>query len=255
MNPISDGFFLPGFGEGSVILPDFDGATVLSGGFAVVLIVIYLLIAFASMALSIVSYVLQSIGLYSIAERRGIHHSWLAWIPLGNLWVLGSISDQYQYVAKGKIKNRRKSMLWLSVAIIAVYLIWVVFLVLSMFSNDDFLTVFIILIGIIGLMVTAIVLTIVQYMAYYDLFVSCNRENAALYLVLGILVSVTLPFLVFASRKKDLGMPPRKQPTPQAVPVQLSEAIPAEEAAEPAEEGVESAESDIVLPDEAEKEQ
>lgn len=253
MNNLPDDFFFPDFGEGSVILPSFDGAAGLAGSFAGVFIIVYFLIAFASMALSIVSYVLHSIGLYSIAERRGIHHSWLAWIPLGNLWVLGSISDQYQYVAKGKIKNRRKSMLWLSLATIAVYLIWVIFLVVSIFSDGEFLTVFIMLLGIIGLMVTAIILTVVQYMAYYDLFVSCNRENAALYLVLGILVSVTLPFLVFASRKKDLGMPPRKQPAPQAEPVRIVEAIPVEEA--PVEESVVPEELDAVVPDKTEEEQ
>lgn len=253
MYPIWEDAFLPGFGEGSEILPDFDGAAGLAGGLAGAFMVIYLLIVFSSMALSLVSYVLHSIGLYSIAERRGIHHSWLAWIPLGNLWILGSISDQYQYVAKGKIKNRRKSMLWLSVVTIAVYLIWVIFLVVSIFSDGEFLTVFIMLLGIIGLMVTAIILTVVQYMAYYDLFVSCNRENAALYLVLGILVSVTLPFLVFASRKKDLGMPPRKQPAPQAVPVPLSEAIPVEEA--PVEESVVPEELDAVVPDKTEEEE
>ena len=73
-----------------------------------VFLVLYLLIMFFTTAFSLVCYVLQSYGLYTIANRRGIRNSWLAWVPVGNMWILGSISDQYQYVAKGKVKNRRK---------------------------------------------------------------------------------------------------------------------------------------------------
>ena len=90
-----------------------------ASGIIGILLAVYMLIAFVSFAFSVASYILYSMGLYTIANRRGIHNGWLAWLPVGDAWILGSISDQYQYVVKGKIRNRRKVMLWLYVALAA----------------------------------------------------------------------------------------------------------------------------------------
>lgn len=194
------------------IIPEAMGAGVLG-----VFVLVYVLILLFASALSMVSYVLQSLGLYTIAERRGIRHSWLAWVPLGNLWMLGSISDQYQYLAKGKIKNRRKVMLGLSIGLVVVYLIWFVGLMMSAFAGEEYVTVLLMVLGIIALFTVAIILTVLQYMAYFDLYSSCQPSNAVLYLVLSIVFTVTMPFFVFFCRKKDYGMPPRKQPVVQQI--------------------------------------
>lgn len=61
-----------------------------------------------------VQYVFQSLSLYAIARRRGIAHPGLAGCG-GLFWILGSISDQYQYVVQGKIRNYRKILLALAV--------------------------------------------------------------------------------------------------------------------------------------------
>ena len=42
---------------------------------------------------------------YGLPE--GIRHAWLAWVPIGNNWILGSLSDQYRYLVKGKICRKR----------------------------------------------------------------------------------------------------------------------------------------------------
>ena len=185
-----------------------------------VLMVLYLFILFVTLVYSVVHYVLHSIGLYTIANRRGIHHSWLAWIPVGNLWLLGSVSDQYQYVVKGKIKNRRKAMLWMYIALFAVSLVWSILTMVNAFSANTLETanagaVIGMIVSVLAVAVLTILITVFQYLAYYDLFVSCNPNNAVLFLVLSIVFPVTLPFFVFVCRKKDDGMPPRKQPPMQ----------------------------------------
>lgn len=53
--------------------------------------VIYGVIFLVSLAFSAVTYILQSLGLYTVAKRRGINNPWLAWLPIGNVWILGSI--------------------------------------------------------------------------------------------------------------------------------------------------------------------
>lgn len=214
-----------------------------------VFLIVYFLAIFLAFALSFASYVLQSLGLYTIAGRRGLKNNWLAWVPIGNIWLLGSISDQYQYVTKGKVTNRRKIMLALSVAVAVVYVGWFVGMIGSVINGHVGGALLGMVLGWLLLMGVLIALCVFQYIACYDLFRSCHPGNAVMYLVLSIVFPVTLPFFVFACRKKDRGMPPRKQP-----PVQnpVAEEVLAEPIVdEPAEEP--TAEEPVAQPEESEE--
>lgn len=221
----------------SEMLPGAMGAGIL-GAF----VVIYGLVLLFAAVWSVAVYILHSLSLYTIAGRRGIRHNWLAWLPLGNLWIMGSISDQYRYVAKGEIKNRRKLLLGLSIGLVAVYVGWVFSMMMSIILSEGLGTgaaaaVVGAILGALALSALAIILTVFQYITYYDLFKSCDANNAVLYLVLSIIFPVTLPFFVFACRKKDQGMPPRKQPAPQQVIVEPVAEESEEIFEEPLEEG------------------
>lgn len=190
-----------------------------AGFLMVFMLIYYLLIA----GYAILNYVLYSLSTYSIAKRRGIHNPWLAWLPFGSEWILGSISDQYQYLTKGRVRNRRKVLLGLSLGMFALlFLIFVglfVMILSEAFGTDASEVLFggmlaLVLLGYVAILILAVILLVFQYIALYDLYVSCEPGNGVLYLVLSILFAVTLPFFVFACRKKDLGMPPRKQPQP-----------------------------------------
>ena len=87
-------------------LPD-----VISGAAAGMIAGIFLIIYFLAVAFSVISYVLGAVGMYRIAKRRGIYHKWLAWIPIGNSWLLGCISDHYQYIVKQNTPSWAKSCL------------------------------------------------------------------------------------------------------------------------------------------------
>lgn len=202
------------------------------------IMIAYLVISLLSMAYSILVYVLHSLGMYTVANRRGIHHPWLAWIPVANVWILGSIADQYQYVAKGKVKSRRKVLLGLDIALYAVLILIVVCAFVVLFAameadmgygmaSDMVFPVILLVVAYLALLVLAIIQTVFMYIAYYDLYVSCNPNNAVAFLVLGIFFSFLTPYFVFAVRKKDLGMPPRK-PAAEQVPAEpVVEDIPA----------------------------
>ena len=75
---------------------------------------------FASNGLGLLVYILQALALYTIAKRREISKPWLAWIPLVNVWILGAISDQYQYVVNRQVRNKRKILLGLNIATTAL---------------------------------------------------------------------------------------------------------------------------------------
>lgn len=196
---------------------------------ALVMLLIYVIAA----AVSVVQYVLQSLGTYTLAKRRGIRHPWLAWLPVGINWIWGSLADQYQYVAKGRIKNRRKVLLVLNILIIvlgAVILGMYINLITQMIYNMDAMSdqqILGKLVGILALAVALYVLSVVSviimYIVLHNIYVSCSPDNAVLYLVLSIVFSFLMPVFVFVCRKKDAGMPPRKTPEPEPVQPVLQE--------------------------------
>ena len=185
-------------------------------------------------AASIGQYVLQSLGVYTMAKRRGIRHPWLSWLPIGNDWMWGCLADQYQYVAKGKIKNRRKVLLVLSILIVVLALVifgLYVSIVVKFASHGEmiqamsnqqiiqlFMGEFLGIIAVAGMLyVVSIVLMIFRYIALHNIYVSCAPSNAVLYLVLSIVFSFLMPVFLFLCRKKDEGMPPRKEPEAEPV--------------------------------------
>ena len=186
-----------------------------------IFMIVYLCLFIFLLLYSAVVYVLQAIGMQTIAKRRCIHHPWLAWIPLGNLWLLGSISDQYQYLMKGRIKSRRWGLPVLAVLTMCAYLggAYCVYLcmaqgyITSLVPTAPMLLafVFVVFFG------AGVVVTLVQaYICLYNLFASCEPDNRKLFLILSILCPVGIAFIVCTIRKRDAGMPPRKQPAPIA---------------------------------------
>lgn len=208
---------------------------------------------FTTGGLGIVVYILQALALYTIAKRRGIKKPWLAWIPLVNVWILGSISDQYQYVVKKQVKNRRKSLLGLNIAIavmVSVIVAAVVWLLVDLlfFAMDlsagypgDIIDLLAhglesnigVLIIMAVLLLPMCVLTIIQavifYMSMYDLYRSCDPKNSTLFLVLSLVGNVVVEgaysIFLMLCKDKDLGMPPRK-PEPEVIPARPTEQDP-----------------------------
>jgi hypothetical protein len=206
----------------------------------------YILYSMGYSLFGIALYVLQAWGLHAIAKRRGISHTWMSWVPVLNLWVLGCISDQYRYVVKGQNKSKRKTLIALSIILALLYIAMIVLLVIMGINTignvaggmDEYEALEKLLgpaVGILALCLpmagVAIALTVVRYMAMYDLYTSCNPQNNVVFLVLSIFFQVTEPFFVFFNRLKDDGMPPRRTEEPQQpqyIPPQPAYEPPAE---------------------------
>ena len=169
----------------------------------------------------IVLYVLSAVALYSLAKRRGIRNAWLSWIPVGRVWILGSLADQYRYVAKGEVRNKRKALLTLSLIQMVIVLIVVGITIGSVvnivaaavhsYSDEQiFEAVFGPLMGLVFLCLPAagiaIAQLIIRFMALYDVYCSCSPDNAVMFLVLSIFFKFTEPFFLFFNRLKDDGM-------------------------------------------------
>lgn len=172
--------------------------------------------------LSIAAYVLSSLAIYTIAHRRGLQKPWLAWIPVVNCWLLGSLSDQYRYVVKGETTSRRKWLLALSLlkAVLTLTMVVLVAVVVAgaVFSGPGYGMGRVVATPILGILGLALPLVgvyiawlVIRFMALYDVYRSLDPGNGVLYLVLSILFPPTEPFFLFFNREKDLGMPPRRE--------------------------------------------
>lgn len=196
-------------------------------GVAGVLTGIFLIFYLLMMGLSVVCYVLNAVGLYRIAKRRGIHHAWLSWIPVGHNWLLGSISDHYQYVAKQKVTKKRKILLILSILLLVAFIllgVGVTVMVLTEASvANSVLGVALLVMLYFAMVGLAIAITVFCYIAYFDLFRSCRPEHDVLFLVLGIFFNILLAFFVFACCNYDKGMPNKRPKQPDMMDVDPEE--------------------------------
>ena len=186
-----------------------------------------LLTSVPSLLLSIAAYVLSSIAIYTISRWRGLNHPWMAWVPVLNVWLLGSLSDQYRYVVLEENKSKRKWLLALKVVLVlltvamsAVLIVFVVDVAGGVMQGmnerqfmEEAMGMILSLLGLaVPVMGVSIAFAVIRFMALYDVYKSLDPNNCILFLVLSILFNVTEPFFLFFNRNKDAGMPPRKQP-------------------------------------------
>lgn len=180
---------------------------------------------FPTTILAIASYVLTSMALYAMAKRRGIHKPWLAWVPVFNCWILGSLSDQYRYVVRGENRSKRRWLLALKLMSTAADMVVTVMsfgTVMQLLGGAVrgagmsqvtriLLTTTLRMSGWAGLFtILAVAYAVIKFMALYDVYRSMAPDSATTFLVLSILFRITAPFFLFVNRELDMGMPPRR---------------------------------------------
>lgn len=173
-------------------------------------------------------YVLNSLGLYTIAKRRGLGSPWLAWLPFGNAWMLGCISDQYRYSVKKKKSCSRHVLLWLEVATaiatliasaVSVTMFVDMFVELGLDAYADInsmdLVTLLTAFGELGGKISAVmsvvyiislVNSVFVYISTFNLYKAHNPDNAVLLLVLSIIFGFMRSVFVFFCREEDRGM-------------------------------------------------
>ncbi len=192
----------------------------------IVLVVLLICMLFLAAVLNvwlIAVYVVEGKALHTIARRRGFSAPWMAWIPFANAWLFGSISDQYQQKVNGRVCKRGKTLLALKIAIqvhtnVAGILAGVASSIVMLLrmptggSVEDLLIILLVAVGIelIPMFAIVTVYDVVSYVAGYDLYASSKPKYAVLFLILSILTPA-VPFLIYACRNSDDGMPTQSQ--------------------------------------------
>ena len=176
--------------------------------------------AVCALAVGIALFVFRAISIYKIARRRGISNAWLAWVPVCSEWILGSVADQYQYVVKGRVKNRRLPLFMLSVILLglriagaALSISTATYVIRFVLTGAGFPDVGrLVLLAVASTVQTGgmIACLVIRGFVMYDVYTSCTNRNNVLFLVLGLLFRVLEPVFLFACRNKEEGMPPRR---------------------------------------------
>lgn len=180
---------------------------------------------FFAMALCVVSYVMRSLGLYTIAKRRGIHKPWTAWVPIADYWLIGSISDHYHWATKGEYRKKRVVILTLALIMMALFVLAFVLFAASFAQiiiaetngvEPNVPAVLIPMLTFMGmyfpLLGLAVAVAVFQYICLYDLYAAASPSNKVLFLVLSIVFSITVPFFIYFLRNKDDGLLPPQYP-------------------------------------------
>lgn len=178
------------------------------------------LVVVCTLVTAVLLYVFRAVSLYKIARRRGISNAWLAWVPVCNDWTLGSVADQYQYVVKGRVKNRRLPLFLLSVVLLSLRIVSFALGVSALTNVLRFVF------GGVGypsvgpwvllsaMSMAEIGVTIAYLLIYgfvlYDVYTSCTGSHNVLFLMFSLIFRVLEPVFFFVCRNKEEGMPPRR---------------------------------------------
>ena len=186
------------------------------GGYGILLFLLMLFYV-VMIGLAVAEYILGALACQTIARRRGIKNPWFAWIPVMNVWQIGCISDQYRYQKTGVDRNLRKKLMWLMIityiCIMPMYMAEM-FMTMApeMGMGDEVVAIsaIVTLVLCIPVLVVAIIGSVYQYMAVFDIFRSCDPDKATLYLILSIIFPMLYPIFLFLLRNKDLGLYPQE---------------------------------------------
>ncbi|WKY47353.1 DUF4190 domain-containing protein [Eubacteriaceae bacterium ES3] len=137
-----------------------------------------------SLIIGIITYVFNSIGLYTMAKNRQIDHAWLAWIPIASNYIFGDLINDEVTLGSLHIPYAK------------------IFLTLSSFALAFVSTILGLIpyLGAILSILLSIAFAVYYFTALYWLYNIYAKKHAVLLLVLSIIFPFLGPIFIFAIR-------------------------------------------------------
>lgn len=161
----------------------------------IIALLLYLLIIGAVILVSLGIYFASMFPFFRMAKNQGIDNAWLAFIPIGNIYIMLKLSNrEFNIFDKFVYQDRTQAFkLWL----IAFGIYLAAMIVGSVINLIPFLGSFIyMLISLAG----AVFFYFYNFRLYYDIYVTYGMgENATLWAILGLfipIISVIMPFTI-----------------------------------------------------------
>jgi len=205
-----------------------DSELVMAAGVFGAMLIVYVLM----WGLVLTNYILTAIGLQTLAKRRGIPSPWLAWIPVANYWLIGSLADDYD--ARIGLKRRWNMVLlilYLSVVVLTVAMYVIVFASIFVTTFQSLVyepevgqilgTIIPIYLVMIVMALAASAAQICGMVCYNKIFESTVPEKSVKYLFISILVPLGSGICLMKCRYQ--GYPVNDMPLDMEEPLRIAE--------------------------------
>lgn len=171
-----------------------------------------------SAVIGIAIYLLESISVYKMAKSAEIKNPWLAFIPVANDWVFGTLAEKY------KKKNGTKSARFGIILPVLEGIVLIESIALTIFTvisvkeitgyaldavntstemvPEQFMSLIPVIILYFALMAVAIAYAVVFFIALWRVYYSFDKSNATLYIVLSIIFTISVPIILFIIRNR-----------------------------------------------------
>lgn len=171
-----------------------------------------------SAAIGIVFYLLEAIGVYKMAKSAEIKNPWLAFIPVADGWVFGTLAEKYK--KKNGTKSARFGIILpvLEGIVLIESIALIVFSIISVskitgyaldavntsaeMSPEQFMSLIPVIILYFALMAVLIAYAVVFFIALWRVYSSFDKSNATLYIVLSIIFTISVPIIIFIIRNR-----------------------------------------------------
>ena len=154
------------------------------------------------------AYVLRSLGLYRLAKNRGFDNAWLAWIPVGDVYIMGKLAELSPYVQR-KIPKLHIIMPIIYGAYLILCFVPSAIMIAgpAIFGSSGLGFMSVAAIGVFALlMIFMLVIVAALVFVYYHLFKVYDPNNAVLYTVLSAL-SLSFIFLFIIRNREPADLP------------------------------------------------
>ena len=171
-----------------------------------------------SAVIGIAIYLLESISVYKMAKSAEIKNPWLAFIPVANDWVFGTLAEKHK--KKNGTKSARFSIILpvLEGIVLIETIALTIFTVISVkeitgyaldavntsaeMAPEQFMSLIPVIILYFALMAVAIAYAVVFFIALWRVYYSFDKSNATLYIVLSIIFTISVPIILFIIRNR-----------------------------------------------------
>lgn len=171
-----------------------------------------------SAVIGIAIYLLESISVYKMAKSAEIKNPWLAFIPVANDWVFGTLAEKYK--KKNGTKSARFSIILpvLEGIVLIETIALTIFTVISVkeitgyaldavntsaeMAPEQFMSLIPVIILYFALMAVAIAYAVVFFIALWRVYYSFDKSNATLYIVLSVIFTISVPIILFIIRNR-----------------------------------------------------
>ena len=171
-----------------------------------------------SAVIGIAIYLLESISVYKMAKSAEVKNPWLAFIPVANDWVFGTLAEKY------KKKNGTKSARFGIILPVLEGIVFIESIALTIFTvisikeitgyaldavntsaemaPEQFMSLIPVIILYFALMAVAIAYAVVFFIALWRVYSSFDKSNATLYIVLSVIFTISVPIILFIIRNR-----------------------------------------------------